>query len=42
MAASDSVIWEIINNQFCAFKIQYVQPVCPTIDCLGRHIMHSR
>lgn len=21
MAASDSVIWEIINNQFCAFKI---------------------
>jgi hypothetical protein len=31
MAASDSVIWEIINTQFCAFKIQYVSPGCSPV-----------
>lgn len=25
--ASDEIIWQIINQQFCAFKLKYVPPM---------------
>jgi len=31
--ASDEIVWQIINQQFCAFKLKYVTDLSPLL-CL--------